>query len=329
VTPAGWVAGLLGWLACASSPPPVAIPAPPKPTEAPPPPAPPAATSVTPGPTLMGTCDASAGRWHEGLLQVADDERNDLLLFDADGLLARAVPLAGAFPALVGKEADLEAVARHSDHTWWIGSHDRGKGTSPREARQRLFQHDGTTAGVLRTDLLERLAQHEEVARVLAATEGITSKHRSGLSIEGLAADDDGLWVGFRAPVVDGRALVVHVADPAGGAIPSAPVWLDLGGRGVRALERVGSRIYVVAGPAEADGAFAVYRWAPGTPDTEQVLSSQQLGSLRPEGLALEPSTGTLWLLSDDGGLEIEGRTCKKLPPAARRARTAIFTPPP
>jgi len=312
--------------ACSSPPPPAPIPAPDKPrSEAPTP----TRLAATPGPTLAGTCDASAGVWRGDVLWVADDEHNRLHRFDPQGTPLGALPLGDAFAAMRGDEADLEGVARIGDVVWWIGSHDRGKGTTPRPARQRLApvrlgDETITAAGSLRTDLLSRLAAHEALAPVLAATEGHTSKHPDGLSIEGLAASDDGLWIGFRAPLRHGHALVVPVRDPAGAAEVGPPVWLDLSGRGVRAMERVGDALYLVAGPVDGGGPFALYRWSPGSEPEPIDLS---LGALRPEGLAWHEATGRLWLLSDDGGLPMGDDDCKDLPRAKRQARTAWWSP--
>lgn len=285
-----------------------------------------AASVLTPGPSLHGTCDASAGVWLGDTLWVADDERNELLRFPADGSEPVPVDLSASFPQLRGEEADLEAVASLGGRIWWVGSHDRGKGTKPKKARQRLFSTTPRgAAGKLRADLLQRMASHPQVAPVLAATAHHTSKHPAGLSIEGLVGLDDTLWVGFRAPVVDGKALVVPITDPAGTAEAGPPTWLDLGGRGVRAMEAVGGEVILVAGPPDGRGSFALYRWQPGAPPEPIEVD---LGDLRPEGLAWNATDASLWLLSDDGSLEREGHRCKDLPVARRRARTARWTPP-
>jgi len=316
-----WLA--VAWLACSTAPPPAAIPAPPK-----------ASTSrdaswqLEEGPELVGLCDASAGVWVGGSLYVADDERNVLHRFDGQGRPLGTVELAAAFPALAGdKEADLEGATLASGTSWWIGSHDRGKGTEPRPSRQRLFavDLDEGQAGShreLHTTLLDALAAQAELGPILATTAGNTSKAVDGFSIEGLATADDGLWLGLRAPVVDGRALMVPLATAGDGLVAGSPVRLELGGRGIRALENLEDSLIIVAGPPADAGTFAVYRWdATGTTPIEVSLRT-----LRPEGLVATPDG--LWLLSDDGGLERGGTPCKKLPAAQQRARTAWLRPP-
>lgn len=273
---------------------------------------------------LAGLCDASAGVSLDGVLYVADDEHNRLHRFDLEGIAHEPLDLGTLLPPLAGrKEADLEGATLRGEAAWFIGSHDRGKSTEPKASRQRLFalavEADGLRAhGPVRTDLLERLAAEPTLGPLLAATAGHTSKDAAGFSIEGLATAPAGLWVGFRAPVVDGDALLVELAAPEGEATAHPPQRLALGGRGIRALENVGDDLLVVAGPAGDAGSFALYRRAA---DGGVAALDVDLGTLRPEGLV---AVGDRFLLlSDDGGLDRGGTRCKDLPREARQARTA------
>jgi hypothetical protein len=93
-----------------------------------------------------------------------------------------------------------------------------------------------------------------------------------------------------------------------------APIELDLGERGIRSLERVGATYYVVAGPVGDSGTFALYRWSGSAGDAPvPVPVAEDLGTLRPEALFAVPGTTSIELLSDDGGIRVDGRECKDL----------------
>jgi hypothetical protein len=153
-----------------------------------------------------------------------------------------------------------------------------------------------------------------------------------GLNIEGLAATPGGgVLVGFRNPLHQGRALIVPLENPAQmiegeRARLGAPIELDLGGRGIRSMELVGSSYVIVAGPTADEGTFALYRWS-GKPEDAATPVRADLRDLRPEGLFAIPGTSSVQLLSDDGGIEIEGVECKSLPMARQTFRAMTLTP--
>lgn len=61
--------------------------------------------------------------------------------------------------------------------------------------------------------------------------------------------------------------------------------------------------------------------------DAPQLVAADFTG-LRPEALFEWPGLGKLQLLSDDGGVEVEGVACKDLPPA-RQAFRGVMLPRP
>jgi hypothetical protein len=305
----------------------------------------PVAPSVTMelGPELVGLCDASAGVRIDRFLVVADDERNQLRVYDwaAGGTPAPAIDLASLSPLFTGKdEADLEGMALLPDGTVWLtSSHDSGKGTERQPSRQRLFalslqvapDGSGLQAKLAHgptAELIEKGQYTKPMYDILVNTVGKTSKDPLGLSIEGLAAGPAGsLLVGFRAPVHAGKALIQRLEDPAafaGGGEPrfTGPRWLVLGGGGIRSLEADGSGGYlVVSGPSDEDGEFSLWRWRGFDDGSAPVRVPVELGTLRPEGLLRMDDAW--WLLSDDGTLKLGGERCKDLPSEQRRARTA------
>jgi hypothetical protein len=299
-----------------------------------------AGPSLEPGPELAGLCDASAAVAVGDRLVVADDERNALRVFDwaAGGAPLPPIELAPLSPLFAGDEADLEGIAAMPDGTVWItASHDAGKGEVRKPSRQRLFAlrfaddassatlAHGPTAG-----LIDVGQEQSQLYGIVVNTAGHTAKDPEGLSIEGLAAGPDGsLLVGFRAPIHGGRALVQRLNNPvefaAGSAAPSltGPRWLELGGRGIRSLEADGEGgfLLIAGDPADGDASSLLYRWRGFDDGAEPERLGVAFGDLNPE--ALVRIGEAWWVLSDDGGRDIGGEDCKKLPTEQRRARTA------
>ncbi|MEQ1572354.1 MAG: DUF3616 domain-containing protein, partial [Myxococcota bacterium] len=222
------------------------------PPVAPPSAAPPPDAPVSPGPDLVGVCDASAAVAVGRFLVVADDEHNQLRVFDWSSGAAPAGVLDLAPFGLSG-EADLEGMATTTDGVTWItGSHDSGKGDTRKPERQVLLgvRLTATESGVTvervagpTADFIEKGRWTNPLMGIVENTDRHPSKDPLGLSIEGLAAGPDGSLVfGFRAPIHAGKALFERLDDPTGlaaGGEPkiTGPRWADLGGLGVRSVE--------------------------------------------------------------------------------------------
>jgi hypothetical protein len=189
------------------------------------------------------------------------------------------------------------------------------------------------------TTLIDDLAADPRHARfALAAAARRPAKAKGGLNIEGLAATPaGGLLIGFRNPLPEGKALLVTLANPnavMGGekAVFGDPVLLDLGGQGIRSLERVNGNLLIVAGPAEGSKGKAIpsalYRWS-GQPQAAAVRlrSFGPIGGapVNPEGLFVDDNT--LVVLSDDGNLERDGKACGDRPKAKQTFRELRITP--
>jgi hypothetical protein len=96
----------------------------------------------------------------------------------------------------------------------------------------------------------------------------------NGLDIEGLTVFRKKVHIGLRGPVVDNIAIVAAIGIRPDFAIDEASVvlhFVDLGGLGVRDLNRRNDGILVLAGPASAvDGPFALFHWQPRRTDKIQ-----------------------------------------------------------
>ena len=289
---------------------------------------------------LTGTCDASGAVPLRGsLVAVADDEDNLLRVYDsaAPGAPVDVLETASVLANERGKnpEMDLEAAARIGDRIYWLASHGRKKSGKPAPSRLRLFATDvaanGTLAfaGAVYERLVDDLAALPGVE--LAAAAARSPSAAGGLNIEGLGETAGGqLLLGFRSPILpDGRALVVPIENPAAivergeRAVLGAPIRLDLGGRGVRALERdaAGWQIIVGGGPGTEAVAARLYLWD-GRGEAVREVAGVRFGDFNPEALARVG--GRMLVLSDDGERRVGGRPCKKQrAPGARRFRAA------
>jgi hypothetical protein len=294
-------------------------------------------------------CDASAAvALGEGRFVVADDETNALRAYSLAGgdpvvgpslsMPAGATPKAGDF-----RELDLEGAARIGEVVWWIGSHGNNKRGKARPGRHRLLATSTTEDGrglsvVVRgryDGLLAQLARlgRERLDGVSLDVQRVAPKAVGGTNIEGLAGTPEGhLLVGFRNPIsAEGRALVVRIGnpdalvDPLRKAVPQVveASHLALGGLGIRSLEWMPRRsaFLIMAGPPASGGPFRLYRWTGQAADPPIELRMQSLPSdFTPEAM-FETTDGRIWILSDDGTVDVDGEPCKEAPVAMRSFR--------
>jgi hypothetical protein len=288
-----------------------------------------------------GTCDASAAvrLGSTSLFATASDEDfvlrvydrgnpgDALAIFDLKSFLAPANPK---------KEPDIEGAAQVGDRIYWIGSHGRDKDAVVQESRHRLFATSCRLAGgkaelrphgVPYRNLIEDLLASPDLSD-LALRQASTRPPEAdgGLNIEGLAPTREGhLLIGFRNPIPQGRALIVRLENPSD-AIQArrSPLrltraaLLDLGGRGIRALEFVpeASAYVIVAGAFDDRSDFRLFRWSGSSTDRAEPVDVPGLADLRPEELIVVPaSDGTFELdvFSDDGDALVGSTRCKKL----------------
>jgi len=285
-----------------------------------------------------GLCDASAAVALDARhFVVADDEHNRLTVYRrGEPKAVREVELDKFLKT--DKEADLEGSAQVGNRIYWIGSHARNSAGKVREDRQRFFATEirGATVEPIGKPytalLLDLLAAPALAPLKLSDAAARAAEADGGFNIEGLAAAPDGsLLIGLRNPVPQGRALVIPLLNPAelvaakGPARFGSVIRLDLGGRGVRSIERVGSSYLIVAGPPADEGTFALFRWS-GKPNDMPVPVKADLGTLRPEALFGWPD-GQLTLLSDDGGVKVGKTACKDADKGKRAFRALDIKP--
>lgn len=292
-------------------------------------------------------CDASgAVPLDDHRFVVADDEDNVLRVFDADrgGPPETSADVSAGLGLPAKKkqpELDLEGATRLGDLALWITSHGRNSKGKPKPERLRFFATTASRDGALTlvgepcTTLLPQLLASPAAGGLgldQAAERG--PKEPGGLNIEGMTATPDGrILLGFRNPIPDGKAILIPVENPreivAGQpARFGAPIRLDLGGLGVRALSLWRGRYLIAAGPV-ADGATPrLYTWSGRAGDAPVLVTAVE--GFNPEGFFTPETRDAVMILSDDGTRLIDGQECKQLKdPRHRRFRgTWIRLPP-
>jgi hypothetical protein len=249
-------------------------------------------------------------------------------------------------PVSKKKEPDIEGSARIDSRIYWIGSHGRDKDALEQESRQRLFATDLSIvagrpelrpAGRPYKKLLADLSGAPDLSEFnLAAASALAPEAKGGLNIEGLTNTPEGhLLLGFRNPIPRGRALLARIQNPAdvvsgaAGAKVVKGALLDLGGRGVRAIEATPEGDYfILAGSFDDTRNFALFLWNGLSETPEVVLEGAALNELNPEELIVSLQTsGSLevQLFSDDGDAPVGAQKCKKAEIDARSFRVSAM----
>jgi hypothetical protein len=276
-------------------------------------------------------------------LMVDDESQGAQIVVLRNGSLT-----AGDFVELIsdthdGKrvELDAEAVAYGDGAFYVIGSHGRArheadsKEEAKNEAKARAsrrtfrlrFPPDSVdTQGRLAPGAKPEVKRSERLIDLILAEAALKSAFdqplgADGLTIEGLAVSSGSLKVGFRAPIVDDKALLLSV--PLSSVFDNQPVkgqvrYLALGrdttgaARGIRDLAAQDDGFVGIAGPVQDPpksrairrGDYALFFWHPGEPIKCQALDAYQ----RTEA-AREPASLGTWAKPQEKPLKPEGLT--------------------
>ena len=246
---------------------------------------------------------------------VADDENQTIRLYDRtkSGLPLNSFDFTSSLGLSGNGEVDIEASTRSGNTIYWIGSHSEGGSSN----RQRIFSTtlNGLGAGTtltfggyyssIRTDLINWDANngHGLGAGFLglagSTAAGVDPEAPTGFNIEGFTLAPDGTtgYLGFRAPLQPAsnrtKALIIPITNlatltsgtPASGpATFGAPIFLDLGGRSIRSIERNANNEYlIIGGPIGSSTTFALFSWTGNSADAP-VLRSADLTALNTGG---------------------------------------------
>ncbi len=265
----------------------------------------------------------------DGRFLVVEDEKAhpfSLVTIAADGRVQAAplLPPEGVDDA-VWKLDDLEALAL--DPAGWVyalTSHSRSGSGEVKKARDKLVRFrvagDRMASPSLVRELKPALAAAHPV--LAEAAEILEVKEAGGLNIEALEITPDGqaLLVGFRGPLLAGKALIARVENPAamfeaGEAPRVSPALntLDLGGCGLRGMAWVPALAgyLLISGPvARQQVPFRLWFWS-GRPEdgARPVRVADRQDFEHAEGVTsgLIDGQSRIVIVSDDGN-RAEGR---------------------
>lgn len=251
---------------------------------------------------LAGLCEGSAmviDPEQPNTVLIADNERSgELYRYTLDG-----VPLAGLASLDLAKMTiqdpveDIEALASDATNLWIVGSQSHSKSGEERPLRERIVQlHAGgwVTWTVDWTGCTE------------CAAEGFAGLR----NVEGAATWSAHLWLGLRAPLVDGRALLVELAPRAGTSVFDVVSThaLDLGGLAIVDLAVNAAKpaeLWILAGASSGKATPRIFELAgpEATPRAHGTSLPEDA-----EGLVVLPSGGAR--VVTDGATSKDG-TCK------------------
>jgi hypothetical protein len=241
-------------------------------------------------------------------------------------------------------EADIEAAASAGGTIYWITSHGRNKDGKVRDSRYRFFactlskSEKGLPTvkplGQPCSNLIEQFlawpeAEFLNLDQAVRKNADLSKKEREklapkkkGLNIEALTVlpTQKSLLIGLRNPLYrsdnrnEPKAIAFELLNPEE-VVQGQParfgriaLW-NLGGRGLRGMEYdpVRKIYYVLAGPVNEESSCALYIWDGDWQHSPQpAWEWERSDRFTPEGIALHPSSRTLWFFSDDGTLEKE-----------------------
>jgi hypothetical protein len=283
--------------------------------------------------TYCGMCDASAVlALNEDLFVVGDDEDSVLRVFSRSrgGAAIQRFNLTSFLGFARDDEADLEGSTRLGDKLFWITSHGNNRKGREQESRHRFFAMAvKTNHGSVRIEpvgkpyarLLDDLLADPRLKPFnLRAALNLPPKTPGALNIEGLAATPEGhLLIGFRNPVPRGQGLVVTLLNPlelleGKRARFAEPRLIDLGGYGIRSIERWRDGYLIIGGSVDGKGKSRLYHWS-GAAGQPELLRDVNFAGLNPEAITvIERGDGPeLFVVSDDGTRKVNGVECKKL----------------
>jgi hypothetical protein len=289
-----------------------------------------------------GMSDASAAvAVGEDMFIVADDENNILRVYKTTQpslpfFSYDLTPFLGIEPGY--PEADIEGATMLGDTIYWLTSHGRNTDGKMRPNRYRFFAvkvkiqnqnvtidpvgspcrtlvHSLLKAENMRHLGLGRATQFDAANLTKQQLKNLAPKE-NGLNIEALCVSADGntLYIGFRNPRPDSKAIVVPLSNPKQviekrqPPVFDDPILWDLKGFGIRSMEYspFHNAFFLIAGPHnDRPAEFVLYRWSGRKDEAPQLVRSIN-SNLNPEALVIFKNSDKLFLLSDDGSLVVD-----------------------
>lgn len=230
-----------------------------------------ASAATTPTSRVMQmTSDASTAiAAGDGHLFVADDERHEIRLYDAE---VSGLPVAVFDPGPLTGEDDYESSARTGDSVFWLGAHGNSKKGEVQTSRHVVYETTISGSGAaaklapagkyngLRKDLIawdQNNGNRYGFAAAAADGNGPDGPSQFNIEASEFAPDGSTLYLGFRGPltgrVAGGKALIVPVTNikqltrgQATKATFGPPIELDLGGHSIREIRKNAAGEYLL-----------------------------------------------------------------------------------
>jgi hypothetical protein len=216
----------------------------------------------------------------DGRFLVVEDEKNhpfSLLTISAEGEVSSTPLLPPAGDDAAWKLDDLEALALdRAGYVYALTSHSRDAEGEEKKARDKLVRFRVEDGRMVEPMLVRGLkpalvAAHPALA---AAAEMADVKSSGGFNIEAMEISADGqqLLVGFRSPLLEQRAIIACVENPAAifercepPRVSRTLITLDLGGEGIRGLAYLSALdgYLVISGPVGSQQVhFQLWFWS-------------------------------------------------------------------
>ena len=150
------------------------------------------------------------------------------------------------------KENDIEAMSFDGKYFYAIGSHGMSRKSGKYQASRFTFfriliDKKGKLIELQQKSLSDILSQHKILKKYYRK-----KLQDNGINIEGLASDKSQVYIGFRAPVIDGQALIlsfdVNEFFEESIYLNLKLEKLDLDGAGIRSLEIRDGIKYIISG---------------------------------------------------------------------------------
>lgn len=240
------------------------------------PPAPPAFLPLT------GVYEPSAiQQLADGRFLVVEDEKDSpfsLVTLNPDGSVG-SIPLGTGSTTGdggLGKLDDLEGLAcNRSGHVFAITSHSRDGDGEEKKSRHKLVRFSIQEGRIVDprkvTDLKSALTTAHPV--LAAAAQILDVKTQGGLNIEALeiTPDQQRLLLGFRSPLLEGRAIIAGIENPDAlfdsgepPRIADGLITLDLDGHGLRGmsyLPALGGYLLISGPVSKEQSQFRLWFW--------------------------------------------------------------------
>ncbi|MGM4914936.1 DUF3616 domain-containing protein [Rhizobium sp. 768_B6_N1_8] len=176
-------------------------------------------------------------------------------------------------------ETDAEAVAYGNGSYFLVGSHGRNKEGIVQDSRYFIYRVEVDPTTGLVEDFGSKKKASKQVKRsanlkAVILADPVLSKHegdvpdKGGINIEGLAVSGGKLYIGFRGPLQDGKAIIGAISISDAFDNPKAklkPYSVELGeGQGVRDIAPAEDGFLILSGPQrDTAGSAAVCFWKP------------------------------------------------------------------